>query len=148
MKKILIVSDDESIRMFYSDELMEEGYDVITCSAGPGIKKLIDEKRPDLIVVDISLERYGELKILQDIRDTRHELPILVCAVYPRLKDNPMSVHADYFIVKSSKVTELKSGVQMALEGVVPFDPSGTASDPLPMKKVFMKQTSFDWLAT
>ena len=30
MKKILLFDDEEAIRMLYEDELLEEGYDVIS----------------------------------------------------------------------------------------------------------------------
>jgi len=34
MKRILIVDDDPSIRLLYEEELLEEGYDVISSDGG------------------------------------------------------------------------------------------------------------------
>ena len=36
MAKILVVDDEEHIRLLYSEELKEEGYDVITGKVGMG----------------------------------------------------------------------------------------------------------------
>ena len=57
MIKILILDGDESIQMLYSDELTEEGYEIITSSTGPEPNSLIDETRPNLIVQNLMLSR-------------------------------------------------------------------------------------------
>ncbi|MBW1784980.1 MAG: response regulator [Deltaproteobacteria bacterium] len=52
MNRILVVDDDTAIQLLYTDEFTEEGYEVITTGNGSGIVKLIEEKRPDLVVLD------------------------------------------------------------------------------------------------
>jgi CheY-like chemotaxis protein len=55
MAKILVVDDEEHIRLLYSEELKEEGYDVITAEGGHGLLGRIESDEPDLVVLDIKM---------------------------------------------------------------------------------------------
>ena len=116
MSKILIVDDDVPIQILYSDELTEEGYEVITTGDGMGLLGLIEEAQPDLVVLDIRLGECSGLDLLQDIRNTYYELPVILCSAYSAFKYDPKSIAADYFVVKSSDFSELKVKIKMALE--------------------------------
>ena len=116
MNKILIVDDDVPIQILYADELTEEGYDVITTGNGVGLLGLIEEAQPDLVVLDIRLGEVNGLDLLQDIRNTYYELPVILCSAYSAFKYDLKSIAADYFVVKSSDFRELKVKIKMALE--------------------------------
>ena len=116
MNKILIVDDDEPIQILYADELTEEGYDVITTDDGVGLLGLIEEAQPNLVVLDIRLGETNGLDLLQDIRNTYYELPVILCSAYSAFKYDLKSIAADYFVVKSSDFSELKVKIKMALE--------------------------------
>ena len=116
MNKILIVDDDELIQILYADELTEEGYDVITTGDGVGLLGLIEEAQPDLVVLDIRLGETNGLDLLQDIRNTYYELPVILCSAYSAFKYDLKSIAADYFVVKSSDFSELKVKIKMALQ--------------------------------
>ena len=116
MNKILIVDDDEIMKILYTDELTEEGYDVITAGDGLGLLGLIEKALPDVVVLDIRLGDSNGLDLLQDIRNTYYELPVILCSAYSAFKYDPKSIAADYFVVKSSDFCELKVKIKMALE--------------------------------
>ncbi len=116
MNKILIVDDNEPIQILYADELTEEGYDVITTGDGVGLLGLIEEAQPDLVVLDIRLGETNGLDLLQDIRNTYYELPVILCSAYSAFRYDMKSIAADYFVVKSSDLSELKVKIKMALE--------------------------------
>lgn len=116
MNKILIVDDDEPIQILYADELTEEGYDVITTGDGVGLLGLIAEAQPDLVVLDIRLGESNGLDFLQDIRNTYYELPVILCSAYSAFRHDMKSIAADYFVVKSSDLSELKVKIKMVLE--------------------------------
>ena len=115
--KILIVDDEPAIRMLYSDELTEEGYDVITCGDRLGFMKAIRKESPDLIVMDIRLGSDNGLDILRDLRDTHSYLPVIMCSVSPAFEHDMKSIVADYYVTKSSDLRELKAIIQMAIHG-------------------------------
>ncbi len=116
MNRILIVDDEKSIQLLFADELTEEGYEVITTGDGSGLMGLIEKKRPDLVVLDIKLGTNDGLDLLQDIRNTYYDLPVVMCTAYPDFKYDLKSIAADYYVVKSSDLRELKEKVKMAFE--------------------------------
>jgi len=116
MAKILIVDDEEHIRYLYSEELSESGYEVITADSGYRLLERIEDEKPDLIVLDIKMVGYDGLDLLQDIRNKFYELPVVLCTAYDTFKRDMKSIAADFYVIKSFDLTELKSKVAMALE--------------------------------
>ncbi len=115
-KKILIVDDEEHIRFLYSEELREEGYDVITAESGHLLLERIRNEKPNLVVLDIKMVDYNGLDLLQDIRNEFYDLPVVLCTAYDAFKEDIKSVAADFYVVKSFDLTELKKKIAMALE--------------------------------
>ena len=116
MTKILIVDYEEHIRFLYSKELIETGYEVITAECGQGLIERIEDEKPDLIVLDIKMVGYNGLDLLQDIRDKFYNLPVVLCTAYDTFKGDLKSIAADFYVIKSFDLTELKNKIYMALE--------------------------------
>ena len=121
MNKILIVDDEKAIRILYADELTEEGYDVMTSGDGSRVLELIEDKSPDLIVLDISLGKQNGLDLLQDIRNAYNDMPVILCTAYPAFKYDLKSIAADDYVVKSSNLSELKLKIKMTMENKMEF---------------------------
>ena len=117
MNKILIVDDEEPIRMLYDYELTEEGYKVFTLADGSRLLEVIERTRPDLIVLDIKLGKCSGLDLLQDIRNKVYNLPVILCTAYLDFKYDLRAIAADYYVLKRSNLEELKLKIKMALEG-------------------------------
>lgn len=120
MAKILIVDDEEHIRFLYAEELADEGYEVATADSGFKILERIEQEKPDLVVLDIKMVDYNGLDILQDIRNKYYDLPVILCTAYDTFKEDMKSIAADFYVIKSFDLTELKNKVKMALETTVP----------------------------
>ena len=116
MAKILIVDDEEHIRYLYSEELSEAGYEVITADSGLNLLERITEEKPDLVVLDIKMVDYNGLDLLQDVRNKFYELPVVLCTAYDTFKEDMKSIAADFYVIKSFDLTELKKKITMALE--------------------------------
>jgi two-component system response regulator (stage 0 sporulation protein F) len=116
MAKILIVDDEEHIRFLYSEELTEVGYEVITADSGYNLLERIEEEGPDLIVLDIKMVDYNGLDLLQDIRNRYNNLPVILCTAYDTFKEDMKSIAADFYVIKSFDLTELKNKIKIALE--------------------------------
>jgi DNA-binding response OmpR family regulator len=119
MAKILIVDDEEHIRSLYSMELTEAGYEVITAENGHMLLERIEKEKPDLVVLDIKMVDYNGLDLLQDIRNKFYDLPVVLCTAYDTYKEGMMSIAADFYVIKSFDLTELKNKIIMALEANV-----------------------------
>jgi DNA-binding NtrC family response regulator len=119
MSKILIVDDESGVCLLYQQELTFEGYEVITVSDCEGLMETIAQQRPDLIVLDIKIGEVNGLDILQKIRNTYYNLPVILCTGYPAFEYDLKSVAADYYVVKSPDLSELKHKIKTAMEGRV-----------------------------
>lgn len=116
MAKLLIVDDEEHIRYLYSEELSEAGYEVITAESGHRLLEKIEKEKPDLVVLDIKMVDYNGLDLLQDIRNKFYNLPVVLCTAYDTFKEDMKSIAADFYVIKSFDLTELKTKIAMALE--------------------------------
>ncbi len=122
MAKILIVDDEEHIRFLYSEELTEAGYEVITADNGYKLLEKIEDEKPDLVVLDIKMIDYNGLDLLQDIRNKFYNLPVVLCTAYDTFKEDMKSIAADFYVIKSFDLSELKNKISMALEANAPVE--------------------------
>jgi DNA-binding response OmpR family regulator len=116
MTKIMVVDDEAHIRMLYSEELSEEGYEVITAENGLRLLERIEAEKPSVVVLDIKMVDYNGLDLLQDIRNQFYDLPIILCSAYDTFKDDMKSIAADHYVVKSFDLSELKAKIKQVLE--------------------------------
>jgi len=120
MAKILVVDDEEHIRLLYSEELSEAGYEVITAADGHKLIERIETDKPDLVVLDIKMVDYNGLDLLQEIRNKFYNMPVILCTAYDTFKEDIKSIAADFYVIKSFDLTELKKKVATALETHIP----------------------------
>ena len=122
MARILIVDDEEHIRTLYTLELEDEGHQVLALETGKDLPTEIDRFQPDVVVLDIKMVDVSGLDVLQEVRDKYYDLPVILCSAYGSYKGDLKSIAADYYVVKSSDLSELKEKIQSALEAEIPAD--------------------------
>lgn len=116
MAKILIVDDEEHIRFLYKEELGDEGYEVATADSGYQIVERIAQEKPDLVILDIKMADSNGLDALQEIRNNYYDLPVILSTAYDTFKQDMKSMAANYYVIKSFDLTELKSKIKQALQ--------------------------------
>ena len=116
MARILLIDDEKHIRTLYTEELAEVGHQITTAASGRNLLKKIALLQPEVVVLDIKIGDYDGLELLQDIRNRHHSLPIILSSSYDLFKDDPRSIAADYYVVKSFDRSELKIAIQRAIE--------------------------------
>jgi CheY-like chemotaxis protein len=113
MKTILVVDDDEAIRILLQEELTEEGYRVITASNARDALKLVEqEPLLDLVILDIRMPGMNGLEALPRILGIKEGLPVILNTAYSQYKESFMSWAADAYVVKSADLSELKQKVK------------------------------------
>jgi len=115
MARLLVVDDESSIRLLYSQELADEGHEVATAATAAEAVEKIKEGEFDLIVLDIKLKNESGLDLLQKVVKERHNLPVILCTAFSCFKDDFSAWLADGYVVKSSDLTELKEEVKRVL---------------------------------
>lgn len=70
MKTILLIEDDPFLIDIYSTKLKESGFSVEVAKDGEIALKKLEEKKPDLVVLDIVLPEIDGWEILRRIKST------------------------------------------------------------------------------
>ena len=113
---IILVEDESHMRFLYSEELADEGYNVLALFNGYYIVDIIKCEHPDLVILDIKLLDYDGLDLLSDIRNKYYDLPVILFTAYDTFKEDMKSIAADHYVIKSYDLTELKTKIAMILE--------------------------------
>jgi len=110
-KKILIVEDNEKNRILLKDLLAYSGYEVIEAENGEiGIKRA-KERKPDLILMDISMPVMNGFTALKKIRDDSELKDIIVIALtssaMARDKEKVLKAGFDLYLTKPFNTRKL-----------------------------------------
>lgn len=68
------------------------------------------------MILDIKLLDYDGVELLQEIRSLYHDLPVILCSAYDTYKEDPKTLAADFYVIKSFDLSELKKAVEKAVE--------------------------------
>lgn len=115
MAKILVVDDDESIRLLYREELQQEGHEVVTASSAAEALALIESVKPDLVTLDVKMPGQDGITALREIKARHRDLPVVMCTAYSSFKRNYASIASDAYVVKSADTSELKDVIRRVL---------------------------------
>src|SRR5688572_2247427 len=80
-RTVLIVEDDEGLRRVYRHALSLEGFDVAEARGGfEALRHLDQEKRPDIIVLDLGLPGVDGFAVREELAGPAHlrDIPIVV----------------------------------------------------------------------
>jgi DNA-binding response OmpR family regulator len=80
MALILVVDDEEPVRLLLRDTLELDAYDVIEAKDGPAALASFEEHRPDGIILDIMMPGMSGIDVLRELRsrETGAELPVIL----------------------------------------------------------------------
>lgn len=117
MKKILIVEDDEAIRMGLNYYLKQESFEVVESStAKEAIEKLKEEKEIVLCLLDVNLPDKNGFTLFKEIRDFS-KVPVIFLTADDVETSIVMGLDmgADDYITKPFKARELTSRIRNVL---------------------------------
>ena len=82
MSTIWIIDDDDQLRISFQKLLTEEGYHVESAASGESCLKMIQQKLPDLIVLDVRLPGINGLETFKEIHKIEPKLPVIIMTAY------------------------------------------------------------------
>lgn len=115
MNRLLVVDDEANIRLLYTEELTEEGYEVVTAASISEATERLQEGTFDLAVLDIKLRNESGIELLQQLVKERHDMPVILCSAFSCYKDDFSAWLADGYVVKSGDLSELKHEIARVL---------------------------------
>ena len=113
---ILVVDDEPSIREVVTLYLQRAGYHVIVAADGQAALQVLDERSPDLVVLDLMLPQVDGLEITRQLR-VRGNTPIIMLTARRQETDRILGLEmgADDYVVKPFSPRELVSRVKAVL---------------------------------
>jgi two-component system phosphate regulon response regulator PhoB len=126
---ILIVEDEAPLVTLLRYNLEKEGYQVAAAVDGEEALMLIDERRPDLVLLDWMLPVLSGIEVCRQIRrkpDTR-DLPVILLTARGEESDKVRGLNtgADDYVTKPFSVPELLARVKTALRRQQPTPAKG-----------------------
>ena len=116
-KTILVADDDPHIRNALTRRLEANRYRVLTAADGLLAMKLVLQKKPDLLILDICMPVGIGLSVAERIRERQLDIPIIFLTALktPGIWGAARRTGAVGFLVKPYEPTELLELVQFAL---------------------------------
>ncbi len=115
MKTILVVDDEEAIRLLYREELSEAGYQVQVAASASEALRMAQQSRPDLMTIDIKMPGMDGIELLRKVREIYRDLPIIICTAYGDFKRDFGTWASDAYLTKSADMAELKDKIRELL---------------------------------
>jgi len=114
---ILTIEDDPAIRRGIVDALEYAGFDVLQTGDGREGAHWAIHRQYDLLLLDLILPGKGGLEILQEVRELRPTLPVIILTARGEEQDRVAGLRrgADDYVVKPFSVKELLARVEAVL---------------------------------
>lgn len=115
-KKILVVDDERAILRFLRASLEEGGFEVVEATTGKEALELAAAKKPDVVLLDLSLPDMDGLEVLKRLREWT-AAPVIVVSARGEESDKIAGLDrgADDYLTKPFGVEELLARIRVAL---------------------------------
>jgi DNA-binding response OmpR family regulator len=106
--RLLLVEDDDHIRMSLRWALEDEGYEVAEAASGEEACRAVTAAPPDLMLVDLMLGAMDGFQVIREVR-RGHDLPIVVVSARADTHDivAALEAGADDYVTKPFQVKEV-----------------------------------------
>jgi two-component system response regulator AtoC len=118
MRRVLVVDDEENIRLVLRTLLKKHGYDVEVADSGETALAALDSFDPDVILTDVRMPRMGGLDLLGALKAKQHPATVIVMSAYGNidLAIEAMKAGAYDYVGKPFKPDEVVLALRKAEE--------------------------------
>lgn len=117
-ERILVVEDEEPLRMALCDALRAAGFDVLEAADGEAGRDIALREGPDLVLLDLMLPKLDGFGVLSALRADRLAAPVVILSARGEEWDRiqGFEVGADDYVVKPFSMRELLLRVRALLQ--------------------------------
>jgi len=117
MKKIVIVEDESAMARGITDALKHNGYETFVANNGESGIEIIEEKSPDLILLDVMLPGMDGFDVCKTLRDSGLTTPIIMLTARSEEVDKVLGLEfgADDYVTKPFSNRELIARIKAQL---------------------------------
>lgn len=121
MQHVLLVDDEEPLRASLTFALVKEGYKVTTAADGPTALRLVQDKMPDIILLDLMLPGMDGMEVCWRLRAFSN-VPILMLTAKDHDADKVwgLKAGADDYVTKPFNTRELLARIEAILRRANP----------------------------
>jgi DNA-binding NtrC family response regulator len=118
--RILVVDDEDALRMVLSSELEGEGYKVASASDGAEAIDILKKDEFDLILLDIKMPNVDGFEVLKFVKETHPNTKVIMLTGFADLKNaiESKKLGAEDFVSKPYDLVDLLTTVERVLSGV------------------------------
>ena len=115
--RILVVDDEERIRLLLVDTLSALGYNCFGAKSAEEALSLLISEKIDLVITDVRMPNVNGLSLLKNIKNQDPLLPVLIITGYnfAHTKDQAMESGADGFLAKPFRIGKIEELIQKSL---------------------------------
>lgn len=127
---ILSVDDDQGLQTVVSHYLTGEGYEMLSAGSGKQLMDVLEDKAPNIILLDLVLPDTDGISILAQLR-TMKKIPVIVVSGKSDTTEKIVCLEmgADDYMTKPFEMRELSARIKAVLRRVEEV-PAGVASAP------------------
>jgi len=118
MRRVLVVDDEENIRMVLRTLLRKHGYEVEVADSGESAMAQIDSFGPDVVLTDVRMPKMGGLDLLALLKAKQYAATVIVMSAYGNmdLAIEAMKAGAYDYVSKPFKPDEIVLALRKAEE--------------------------------
>ena len=127
--RVLVADDDRAIREALVRVLDLEGYVVTSASDGATALRLVDDDKPDVVVLDVMMPGIDGLTVCRVVRADKNRVPILMLTARTETSDRVagLDAGADDYLPKPFELDELLARLRALLRRAKPDDDGDAA---------------------
>ena len=107
LQQILVVEDDAAVREVAESVLLDAGYVVHAVADGRGALQELTIRRPDLILLDLSLPEMDGWEVLARIKEAGNPPPVVIMTAYSAVTGRAFDAGAAAAVLKPFNVSDL-----------------------------------------
>lgn len=118
MKRLLIVDDQQGIRLLLNEVLKKEGYVTYLAAKGLEALKYADEQDMDCVLLDMKIPGMDGIEILRRLKEKFPKLPVFMMTAYGELDvvQEALNLGAIRYFTKPFDIFEVRDEVNKALQ--------------------------------
>ena len=118
VRRVLVVDDEENLRVVLRTLLRRHGYEVETAPSGDEALTLVDSFGPDVVLTDVRMPKMGGLDLLATLKAKGNEATVIVMSAYGNmdLAIEAMKAGAYDYVQKPFKPDEVVLALRKAEE--------------------------------
>jgi DNA-binding NtrC family response regulator len=115
---VLLVDDEDTIRLFLEKTLKDEGYEALTAATGEEALEKTRSELPDLILLDLKLPDINGIEVLQKVKEELPEICVIMLTAFGDIETAVSAIKkgAYDFVSKPVNLEQLLMAVAKGLE--------------------------------